>query len=124
MPVGTPQLRPPACLTLSTVGPAFAGCGEPSPRTRPSASSAVTHLPVIQSPLVIAAPTVSALSLIVAPTLAQPGPRQQRGPSIQGLVASSGPTRYPAARISAMWCSTERLSSAAAGAGRGNPPGI
>src|ERR1700739_1857333 len=45
MPVGTPQLIWPACLTLSSVGPAFAVAPNPSP-LQPT-TSAPTHRPIV-----------------------------------------------------------------------------
>src|SRR5438270_396421 len=50
VPACTPQVREPACFTLSSVGPAWADAVNPSAAAKPAAIAACIHLPGIPCP--------------------------------------------------------------------------
>src|SRR5205823_3140895 len=50
VPACTPQVKEPACFTLSSVGPAWAGAVNPSAAARPATNTALTHVG-IRAPL-------------------------------------------------------------------------
>src|SRR3954452_11976195 len=56
VPACTPQVKEPACFTLSSVGPAWAGAANPSAAAKPATNTALTHFGIPCPPLCVAAP--------------------------------------------------------------------
>src|SRR5437868_6113310 len=96
VPGCTPQVKEPACFTLSSVGPAWAGAVSPSAAARPATNTALTHFGIPCPPLCVAAPGYAGrIRQLIAATLAQRPRMRQRGAGS----AIRGPTLRPAANF-------------------------
>src|SRR5438270_5627731 len=95
VPACTPQVKEPACFTLSSVGPAWAGAANPSAAARPTTNTALTHFGIPCPPFALPRRPGRRIRQLIAATLAQRPRMRQRGAGF----AIRGPKLRPAANF-------------------------